>query len=127
MDRQTCFMAAKKANNRSFTKYLGKLRHRFGKSAVIVDNATYHDSRSVRRYLKRNSSFVKLLFLSPYSPFLNLAEWLWRKSKARIRRTFRRPAESYFMRKVMLMYESFEISFNSCNILFRNLDKIFPT
>ena len=117
----------RKANNRSFTKYLGKLRHRFGKSAVIVDNATYHDSRSVWRYLKRNSSFVKLLFLPPYSPFLNSAEWLWRKSKARIRRTFRRPAKSYFMWKVMLMYESFEISFNSCNILFRNLDKIFPT
>jgi len=49
----------------------------------------------VRRYLERNGGLVKLLFLQPYSPFLNPAEWLWRKGKARICRTFRQLAKSY--------------------------------
>ena len=74
LDGQTCFMAAKKANDRSFIRYLDKLQRRFGKSTVIVDNAVHHDSRRVRRYLERNDGFVKLSFLPPYSPFLNLAE-----------------------------------------------------
>lgn len=57
--------------------------------------------------------------------FLNLAEWLWCKSKARIRRTFRRPVESYFRRKVIPMYKSFAISFNSRDILFITLKRYF--
>ena len=42
-------------------------------------------------------------------------------------RTFRQPAKSYFRRKVMLVYESLEMTFNPRDILFTNLDKIFPT
>ena len=38
----------------------------------------------------------------------------------------RRPARRYF-RQVMFVFESLEIRFNPCNILFRNPDKIFPT
>ena len=91
-----------------------------------MDNAAYHDSGLVRRYLEKNDDFVKLIFLLPYSPFLNPAEWLWRNGKAKIRRTFRRPAKSYFRRKVMSVYESLEIEFDPRNILFRNLDKILP-
>lgn len=89
LDGQTCFMTDKKANDRSFIRYLDKLQRRFGKPAVIVDNAVHHDSRRVRRYLERNGGLVKLLFLPPYSPFLNPAEWLWRKGKTKIRRMFR--------------------------------------
>lgn len=40
---------------------------------------------------------------------------------------FRQPTTSYFRRKVMLVYESLEIIFNPRDILFKNLDKIFPT
>lgn len=127
LDGQTCFMAAKKANDRPFIRYLDKLQRRFGKPTVIVDNAVHRNSRRVRRYLERNGGSVKLLFLPQYSPFLNPAEWLWRKGKTKIRRTFRRPAKSYFGWKVMLVYESLETRFNPRNILFRNLDKIFPT
>ena len=127
LDGQTCYMAANRANDRSFIKYLDKLQQRFGKVAVVVDNAAYHNTKRVRRYLEKNGDSVRLMFLPPYSPFLNLAEWLWRDGKAVLRRTFRRPAKSYFRRKVMLVYESLEITFDPRNILFRNLDKIFPT
>ena len=91
---------------------------------MIVDNAAYHNSGRVRRYLEKNDNFVKLIFLPPYSPFLNPAEWLWRNGKAEIRRIFRRPARIYFRRKVMLVYESLEITFDPRNILFRDLGKI---
>ena len=80
LDERMCFMAAKKANDMSFIRYLDELWRRFGKSAVVVDNVACHDSRRVWRYLEGNGSLVKLLFLPPYSPFLNLAEWLWRRA-----------------------------------------------
>ena len=46
---QTCYMAANKANTGSFIRYLGKLRHKFGKVVVMVDNAAYHNSKRVVR------------------------------------------------------------------------------
>ena len=80
----------------------------------------------MRRYLEDNDNFVNLIFLPPYSPFLNPAEWLWCNGKMEIRRIFRRPARSYFRRNSMLVYESLEITFDPRNVLFRNLDKILP-
>ena len=127
LDGQTCYMAAGKANDRSFIRYLNKLKKQFGKTAMIVDNVAYHNSGRVRRYLEENDDLVRLIFLPPYSPFLNPAEWLWRNGKAEIRRIFRRPAKSYFRRKVMLVYESLEITLDPSNILFRDLRKILPT
>ncbi len=124
LDGQTCYMAANKIHDGSFIRYLNKLKKRFGKVAVILDNAAYHNFSRVKRYLKKNSDFIKLIFLSPYSPFLNPAEWLWLSGKARIRRTFRRPTKRYFRRKIMLIYELLKIKFEPRNILFRNLDKI---
>lgn len=126
LDEQTCYMAADKANGRSFIRYLDKLQRRFGKVAAVADNAAYHSSRRVRRYREENDDFVKLTFLPPYSPFLNPAEWLWRSGKTKIRRIFKRPARSYFRQKVMLVYESLEITFEPRNILFRDLSKILP-
>lgn len=97
--------------------HLGDLLHSPGHSDAPVP---------VRRYLEENDDFVKLIFLPPYSPFLNPAEYLWRDGKVRLRRTFRRPARSYFRRKVMFVYESLEITFDPRNILFRSLDKLYP-
>ena len=123
---ETCYMVASRTNDRLFIKYLDKLWRRFGKVAVVADNTAYHDSGRVRRYLKKNDDFVKLIFLPPYLPFLNPAELLWRKGKAKIRRTFRRLAKSYFRRKIISVYESFEITLDSHNTLFRDLSKILP-
>ena len=119
-------MTAGKANDRSFIRYLNKRKKQFGKTAMIVDNVAYHNSGRVRRYFEENDDFVRLIFLPPYSLFLNQTEWLWRNGKAEIRRVFRRPTKSYFRRRVMLVYESLEIKFDPRNILFRDLDKILP-
>ena len=127
LDGQTCYMAADRANDRSFIRYLNKLKKQFGKTAMIVDNAAYHSSGRIRRYLEKNDDFVKLIFLPSYSPFLNPAEWLWRSGKAEIRRIFRRPARSHSRRKVMPVHGSLEITFDPRNILSRDLCKILPT
>ena len=41
-------MAAGKANDRSFIRYLSKLKKQFGKTATIVDNVAYHNSWRVQ-------------------------------------------------------------------------------
>ena len=124
LDGQTCYMVAGKANDRSFIRYLNKLKKQFGKTAMIVDNVAYHNFGRVRRYLEENDDFVKLAFLPPYSLFLNPAEWLWRSGKTKIRRIFKRPARIYFRRTIMSVYESLEIKFEPRNILFRDLGKM---
>ena len=49
---------------------------------VICDNAAYYRSRDVKAYLE--TSKVKLLFLPPYSPNLNLIERFWKYFKKQI-------------------------------------------
>ena len=51
---------------------------------VIVDNARYHRSRKVREFLE--TSKIKIEFLPPYSPNLNLIERLWKFFKQKILR-----------------------------------------
>ncbi|AGA90273.1 transposase [Thioflavicoccus mobilis 8321] len=49
---------------------------------VICDNAPYYRSRVVQEYLK--TSRIKLVFLPPYAPNLNLIERLWKFFKKEI-------------------------------------------
>lgn len=49
---------------------------------VILDNARYHYSKSVKEFL--NNSTVQLVFLPSYSPNLNLIERLWKFFKKKV-------------------------------------------
>jgi transposase len=49
---------------------------------VICDNARYYRSKAVQEYLK--TSKIKLVFLPPYAPNLNLIERLWKFFKKTI-------------------------------------------
>ena len=74
-DGEMCYMAANMVSDRSFIKYPDKLQQRFGKvGVVVVDNAAYHNTKHGRRYLEKNGDSVRLMFLPPYSPFLNPAK-----------------------------------------------------
>lgn len=72
---------------------------------VIADNARYYRSRLVKAYLKH--SRVKLIFLPPYAPNLNLIERLWK----------------YFRKRVLYnrYYESFAEFKQACLGFFANL------
>ncbi len=52
-------------------------RQKQGKIYMIMDNAKYHHSRMVKNWLLHHPR-VKLVFLPPYSPNLNIIERLWR-------------------------------------------------
>ena len=71
---------------------------------VICDNATYYRSRAVQTYLE--TSRIKLVFLPPYAPNLNLIERLWK----------------FFKKKVLYnrYYESFETFRQACEAFFSN-------
>jgi transposase len=71
---------------------------------VICDNARYYRSKAVKEYLK--TSRIKLIFLPPYAPNLNLIERLWK----------------FFKRKVLYnhYFESFEDFKHACEEFFAN-------
>jgi len=72
---------------------------------VICDNAPYYRAKAVQEYLDR--SRIKLLFLPPYSPNLNLIERLWK----------------FFKRTVLYnrYYPTFDNFKNACRGFFDNL------
>jgi transposase len=71
---------------------------------VICDNARYYRSKAVREYLK--SSRIKLVFLPPYAPNLNLIERLWK----------------FFKKKILYnrYYETFDEFRTACEEFFSN-------
>ncbi|MBM4328635.1 MAG: hypothetical protein FJ118_15900 [Deltaproteobacteria bacterium] len=54
------------------------------KIRLIMDNAPYHKAPEVHEWLKGKEHSIQLHFLSPYSPKLNAAEYVWRKTKRAI-------------------------------------------
>lgn len=77
---------------------------------VIVDNARYYRSRLLKKHLKGTK--LKLIFLPPYSPNLNLIERYWK----------------FFKKKVLnnRYYETFEEFKLACESFFRKRRKYMP-
>lgn len=71
---------------------------------VVCDNARYYRSKAVKQYLK--NSRIKLVFLPPYAPNLNLIERLWK----------------FFKKKILYnrYYESFDEFRAACEEFFSN-------
>lgn len=74
---------------------------------LIMDNARYNKSRKVKRLAERLR--VRLKYVPPYSPNLNLIERLWR----------------FFREKILSMksYESLDIFKETCSNFFRGIRK----
>lgn len=53
-------------------------------SVIIMDNASFHNSRKIRELIEKAG--CELLFLPPYSPDLNPIEHWWQKVKTAIRK-----------------------------------------
>jgi len=77
---------------------------------IIVDNARYYHSRLLKKTLKGTK--IKLIFLPPYSPNLNLIERYWK----------------FFKKKVMnnRYYETFGEFERACESFFRKRTKYLP-
>lgn len=51
--------------------------------AIILDNASYHKSKVVKKYLAENSS-IRLFYLPSYSPEYNPIERVWKWVKPHV-------------------------------------------
>ena len=73
---------------------------------IICDNAPYYRSRLVSEYLEKSK--IKLEFLPPYAPNLNLIERLWRFMHKKV--TYNKYYESYdiFKNKILEFFENIE-------------------
>ena len=49
-----------------------------GKVVMILDHARIHHAKLIQPFLEEHQSRLKLVFLPPYSPELNLIEGLWK-------------------------------------------------
>jgi len=77
---------------------------------VIVDNARYYHSRWLKKKLKGTK--IKLIFLPPYSPNLNLIERYWKFFKKKVLNNF--------------YYETFDEFKQACKSFFRKRKKYLP-
>jgi len=75
---------------------------------IICDNARYYRSTLIKEYLETNKR-IKLIFLPPYSPNLNIIERLWKYFKKNI--TYNRYCEKFSVFK------------DRCMDFFQNIEK----
>jgi transposase len=92
-------MYAPKAEMKSFRKFLKKLSE-FGKSVLVLDNASWHRSKKVVEYAKNLG--IILYFLPPYSPELNPIEQLWKYVKFNV--TYRLHADMDDLKSAVKRY-----------------------
>ena len=51
---------------------------------MVLDNASYHKSQTINRYVEGTGGDIELEFLPPYTPQLNPIETVWRDLKKRL-------------------------------------------
>jgi len=109
-DHKAIIQEAESINAQSTVSLLEEmmLKQPAGLIYVILDNARYYRSEMVRVFVKKNKR-IKLVFLPPYSPNLNIIERLWK----------------FFKKKVTYnkYYEKFTVFREYCLRFFKNLDK----
>lgn len=78
-DKLAIILDEKTVNSESTIRLLEAIakKQKYGKVYLILDNASHHHAKLVRRWLLHHPRF-KLIFLPPYSPNLNLIERLWK-------------------------------------------------
>ena len=75
------WMRAERLNTRSYCKFLEQLLAHLERIYVIADNAIYHKSRTLQRFLRKYRGRVYAHFLPPYSPELMPTEMVWRETR----------------------------------------------
>ena len=68
-------------NSEAFIGYLKELQGIHHKFAIILDNAVYHKSGKVDRFIESTDGGIVPVFLPPHTPQLNHTEVQWRVLK----------------------------------------------
>ena len=75
------FSFTKKKRQKEFIRFLEKLRRRWNKFILIVDNAKAHKGKKVKKYLLQHKKTVKLDFFPKCSPEENPTEQCWKPGR----------------------------------------------
>jgi len=76
-------------NGSRFVQFLTKLRADAGRPIIVItDNASYHSSGPVQRYVKESQGQIVVEYLPAYCPHLNPDEQVWNHAKARLAKRF---------------------------------------
>ncbi len=73
-------MKSKTMNGKTFMKFMNRLlsSHKGKKLFLVIDNAPWHTSLEVGKFIKKNKKRLEILWLPPYSPDFNPIEHLWK-------------------------------------------------
>lgn len=74
----------------------------------MVDNASYHKSHIIQKYLESTGGEVVLIYLPPYTPQLNPIETQWRMIKIRLAGRYF-ATEKYLKDVIIRLVESGEV------------------
>lgn len=72
----------KKKRQKQFIEFLEKLRSRWGRFLLFVDNAKAHKGKKVEAYLKQHKNTIQLDFFPKCSPEENPTEQCWKPGRA---------------------------------------------
>ena len=67
-------------NNRTFIPFVRALLRRFKKVALIMDRASTHRSKKMKKAFGKNKN-LKIIYLPKASPYLNASEHCWSRGK----------------------------------------------
>ena len=95
------FSFHKRKRQRDFIRFLEKLRRRWNKYLLFVDNVGSHKGKLVEEYLRRHKKTIKLSFLPSYSPELNPVEQCWKPGRQKLSNRLVKtlPTAKYHLRK----------------------------
>ena len=108
-DNQTIiFVEDQVVNAETIIKLMQKINQKYDKNNLItifLDNAKYHKNQKVKDFIEANNN-IKLYFLPPYSPNLNLIERLWKFANEKIINLKYYPFFEEFKSKIIDFYEN---------------------
>ena len=84
---------ADSTNSETFKEFMEDVRKSHPKFYMVLDNASYHKSRTVNEYVEGSGGDIKQEFLPPYTPQLNQIENVWRDLKKRLAGRYFRSVE----------------------------------
>lgn len=88
-----------------------------GSYVFLLDNATYHKSSTIRKYLNTFSNNIKVEFFPPYSPELNPTESCWRTIRTKVTNSTYFPTVENMQMQINQFLAGQTFNFNTSNYL----------
>lgn len=100
--RSFVFSFRKNKRQKDFVAFLEKLRRRWGKVLLFVDNARAHHGKLVNEFLDKHKKTFKLEYFLAYTPELNPTEQCWKPARKKLSNRLIKtlPTAKYHLQKV---------------------------